>query len=317
MAAMRVLINHRAAAAGVACLVVVAVAVWLLLAGGSDRRPRSPATTAPAARAAGTRERGRAPPHPAVSHPDAPHTLAAAINAAQRVIDAPGTSTLQLQAAGRREQLAVLRLEHMGGRARRGTLRLLSRPAARGVRAALQADSDLSGLAIAERRLPPWRIISPPPVRVLMGYFRAGQAQYGIPWEDLAAIEFIETHFGRIRGASPVGAQGPMQFMPATWAQFGHGSINDPRAAILAAARYLHSNGAPRDMPDALYHYNNSIDYVRAVGAYAAAMRADPRLLDGYYQWQVIYTYAGRTVVLPVGFPRSRPVTLAAAHRRR
>ncbi|HZE05093.1 MAG TPA: lytic transglycosylase domain-containing protein, partial [Solirubrobacteraceae bacterium] len=146
-----------------------------------------------------------------------------------------------------------------------------------------------------------------------MGYFRAAQARFRVPWEDLAAIEFIESHFGRIRGASPVGAQGPMQFMPATWAQFGHGNINDPRAAILAAARYLRSNGAPRNMADALYHYNNSIRYVRAVGAYAAALRADPRLVYGYYQWRVIYAYAGRTVVLPVGFPHVRPVPLAAA----
>jgi hypothetical protein len=39
------------------------------------------------------------------------------------------------------------------------------------------------------------------------------------------------------------GAQGPMQFMPATWAIYGHGSIHRPRNAILAAGRFLAARG--------------------------------------------------------------------------
>jgi hypothetical protein len=89
---------------------------------------------------------------------------------------------------------------------------------------------------------------------------------------------------------------------------YGRGSIDDPRAAILAAAHYLAANGAPGHMDTALYHYNNSAAYVAAVRGYAQRMQRDPRAFLGYYEWQVIYTYAGRTVILPVGFPRARPV---------
>ena len=99
-----------------------------------------------------------------------------------------------------------------------------------------------------------------------------------------------------------------MQFLPSTWTQYGRGSIDDPRAAILAAARLLVANGAPGDMAGALFHYNHSRGYVAAVLAYARQMRRDPRAYYGYYNWQVIFAYDHRTVLLPVGFPRRRPI---------
>ncbi len=101
-----------------------------------------------------------------------------------------------------------------------------------------------------------------------------------------------------------------MQFMPATWAAYGRGNVHNPRDAIFGAARYLSANGAPADMPDAIYHYNLSRYYVRAVEDYAARMRADPRAYYGYYSWQVIYVYGHRRVILPVGFPKVRPIPL-------
>jgi hypothetical protein len=61
-------------------------------------------------------------------------------------------------------------------------------------------------------------------------------------------------------------------------------------------------------MAGALYHYDNSLDYVRAVNDYALRMIARPRAYYGYYQWQVLYARPGGTVVLPVGYPRVRPV---------
>lgn len=101
-----------------------------------------------------------------------------------------------------------------------------------------------------------------------------------------------------------------MQFMPATWAAYGTGNVHDQRDAIFAAARYLVANGAPADMPGAVYHYNLSPDYVAAVRAYAGRMKADPRAFDGYYYWQVILARGGGLVILPVGFPHVHPVPL-------
>jgi membrane-bound lytic murein transglycosylase B len=145
----------------------------------------------------------------------------------------------------------------------------------------------------------------------LLGYFRAAQARFGVPWEDLAAIEFIETRFGRVQGLSPAGAQGPMQFMAATWARYGSGQVDNQRDAIFGAARYLDANGAPGDMAGALYHYNDSRDYVQVANDYASRMRADIRAYYGYYDWQVVYARVGGTVILPVGYPNVRPVPVA------
>jgi membrane-bound lytic murein transglycosylase B len=75
-----------------------------------------------------------------------------------------------------------------------------------------------------------------------------------------------------------------MQFLPATWASYGRGDVHDPRAAILAAARFLHAAGAPAHERAALYRYNPSPLYVTAVEAYARVVRRGFREL---YAWQV------------------------------
>jgi hypothetical protein len=102
-----------------------------------------------------------------------------------------------------------------------------------------------------------------------------------------------------------------MQFIPATWELYGAGGdINDPRDAILAAARLLKSHGAPRDMADALWHYNPADHYVRAVEAYARTMQRSTYLYRGYWHWRVLYSHRRGTFVLPVGYPKERPVML-------
>ena len=102
-------------------------------------------------------------------------------------------------------------------------------------------------------------------------YRRAG-AKFGIPWQILAAINEIETDFGRNLAVSSAGALGWMQFMPPTWAQYGRDADGDGRAdpdnpqdAIFAAARYLRASGARRDLPGAIYAYNHAEWYVEAV----------------------------------------------------
>lgn len=79
-----------------------------------------------------------------------------------------------------------------------------------------------------------------PPAPTLLGYYRAAERRFGVPWNVLAAVNFVETKFGKIRNTSAAGAQGPMQFIPLTWRRYGlGGDVNDPHDAILGAANYL------------------------------------------------------------------------------
>jgi Transglycosylase SLT domain len=128
----------------------------------------------------------------------------------------------------------------------------------------------------------------PRPAGQLLAFYREAQRRFGVSWRVLAAVNLVETAFGRMRNHSTAGAQGPMQFIPATWAAYGMGgNIRDPHDAILGAANYLHANGAPRDYASALYHYNPSRLYVDSVLAYADRIRRDARNFFGYYAWQV------------------------------
>jgi membrane-bound lytic murein transglycosylase B len=110
----------------------------------------------------------------------------------------------------------------------------------------------------------------------------------------LAAVNLVESAFGRVRSASEAGARGPMQFLPATWREYGlGGDIDDPADAIMGAANYLRRSGASESLDRALYAYNHSTDYVRAVKRFAARMRADERTFRTYYAWQVFVRAPG------------------------
>lgn len=157
--------------------------------------------------------------------------------------------------------------------------------------------------------LPAWRIVPPEPADDLLAAYRAAEAEFGIPWKYLAAIHLVETGIGRIRGTSIAGAQGPMQFMPATWEAYGSGGdINDTRDAIRAAARYLAANNGANDIANALYRYNNSQRYVAGVQTYAGLIAEHPRAFAGFYYWGVWYLTEQGEVYLPVGYEQNEPI---------
>jgi membrane-bound lytic murein transglycosylase B len=126
------------------------------------------------------------------------------------------------------------------------------------------------------------------PPATLLRFYRDGQRRFGVSWNLLAAVNFVESAFNKLRNESAAGAQGPMQFLPATWRAYGlGGDVHDPHDAILGAANYLHANGAPRNVSRALLRYNPSPLYVDAVLRYAARIRADRRAFYEYYARQV------------------------------
>jgi hypothetical protein len=166
----------------------------------------------------------------------------------------------------------------------------------------LHAVEELLTLTTPREELPDWRIEQPPPVDELRGHYEAAEAEFGVPWQVLAAIHLVETRFGRIHGDSHAGAQGPMQFMPATWEAYGEGDVNDPHDAIMAAGRYLAASGAPEDLQAAVFAYNRSDYYVKAVLAHAEAMEIHDHYLDVYHGWRVYYRTVDGDVVLEEGY---------------
>jgi soluble lytic murein transglycosylase-like protein len=173
------------------------------------------------------------------------------------------------------------------------------------VRLSIEAGKQLRSMGGAiPTRLPDWKIVEPAPIEQLLTYYKEAQDTFGIDWQYLAAIHLVETRMGRIRGLSSAGAQGPMQFMPATWAMYGKGDINDTHDAILGAARYLKAAGAPGNMQRALFAYNHAQAYVNALVAYADAMKLDANAYRGYHGWQVYYPTKDGPFLMKAGWTK-------------
>ena len=169
----------------------------------------------------------------------------------------------------------------------RAVLRRLDGTDAAEVRDTLGARRELGSLS-TPRTLRHFRTGPALPAGVLMRYYRRAERRFDVSWKVLAAVNFVETAFNRLRNKSTAGARGPMQFIPSTWDAYGMGGdIDDPRDAIMGAANYLHASGAPGDYRRALYAYNPSDHYVDAVMAYVHRMREDPHAYFAYYSWQV------------------------------
>jgi hypothetical protein len=143
-----------------------------------------------------------------------------------------------------------------------------------GALAAALASSAASVQALGFYRIPPF----------LLPIYKAAAAQYGVPWQILAAINEIETNYGSDQSVSTAGAVGWMQFMPATWLQYGVDALNagyadpyNPVDAIFAAARYLRAAGAQTDLHAAILAYNHSEEYASSVLLRAKLISTYPR----------------------------------------
>jgi soluble lytic murein transglycosylase-like protein len=166
-------------------------------------------------------------------------------------------------------------------------LRRLPVTDARPLRSELQAKRELGRLS-RPRPLRVFRTGPAEPAESLRGYYLEAQRRFGVAWHVLAAVNYVESAFDKLRNASTAGAQGPMQFIPSTWRAYGlGGNVHDPHDAILGAANYLHANGAPRNYYRALFHYNPSGFYVDAVLRFARWIREDPRAFLVLYSRQV------------------------------
>jgi hypothetical protein len=129
------------------------------------------------------------------------------------------------------------------------------------------------------------KVGKPEPLADLVGHYREAEAADDVHVHYLAAINLVETKFGRVKSNSTASAKGPMQFIDSTWKIYGKGDVRDPHDAIRAAARLLRDRGAPGNYARALYAYNNSKLYVQAVSIYAKLIARDPDAMEILYCW--------------------------------
>ena len=122
----------------------------------------------------------------------------------------------------------------------------------------------------------------------LLSIYQAAGIEYGVRWEILAAINEIETDYGRNLNVSSAGALGWMQFMPATWKMYGTDGNKDGRKdpynpvdAIFAAARYLKAANYENDVRAAIWAYNHADWYVDSVLLRARLIAGVPADLIG------------------------------------
>src|SRR5437899_3748981 len=122
----------------------------------------------------------------------------------------------------------------------------------------------------------------------LLPIYQAAGSAYEVPWQVLAAINEVETDYGRDLAVSSAGAEGWMQFLPSSWALYGVDANGDgfkdpynPADAIFAAARYLRAAGVATNLRAAIFAYNHSRAYVESVLLRARLLGGTPSELLG------------------------------------
>ena len=122
----------------------------------------------------------------------------------------------------------------------------------------------------------------------LLPIYQAAGIQYGVRWEILAAINEIETDYGRNLNVSSAGALGWMQFIPSSWRAYGVDANKDgkkdpynPVDAIFAAGRYLKAAGYEQDVRRSIFAYNHADWYVDSVMLRARLIAGVPADLVG------------------------------------
>ena len=146
----------------------------------------------------------------------------------------------------------------------------------------------------------------------LLPIYQAAGIQYDVPWQVLAAINEIETDYGRNLSVSTAGAVGWMQFLPSTWKRWGLDANGDgiadpynPADAVFSAARYLHAAGASTSIPNAIFAYNHAWWYVQSVMLRAQLIGGMPKsfigsltdLVEGHFPVAAAAKYADDAVL--------------------
>jgi Transglycosylase SLT domain len=308
-------VNTVRAAASVLGAIVVALAGCAHSTVSPTTRAATASTAAIAAAAPlATRTLAAAPSPPRGAQPQLasdPAQLADDLVADEHALRNAGMAEPALEAAAHREQAAYRAI----GRHPEWDATIRPRIAADLLNVYdrnVDARRQLEAMANVRDMLPAWHVDPPVPADQLMGDYHAAEAETGVGWNYLAAINLVETRFGSINGVSTAGAQGPMQFLPSTFAGYGQGGdIHSPRDSIMAAGRFLAASGFANDPDRAIFAYNHSNNYVRAIDQYASLIGADPAAFATFYRWDVYFATTAGDVLLPIGYAEAAPIPVA------
>jgi membrane-bound lytic murein transglycosylase B len=215
-----------------------------------------------------------------VSSPDPP-AVVRHLRADERILR---TATGATFVAAARDRQIVIRTLARDAKATAAVVQL-----APGERDDLAVRRDLNRLSAASpAQVGGVRVGTAQPASRLLSFYRGAQRRFGVRWELLAAINFVESDFGRARTTAKADAQGPMQFERATWRAYGlGGDVNSEHDAILGAANLLAANRGRTNERSALEHYNRSPLYRDAVLHLAHRLATVPTAFREYYAWRL------------------------------
>ena len=123
----------------------------------------------------------------------------------------------------------------------------------------------------------------------LLPIYQAAGIEYGVRWEVLAAINEIETDYGRNLNVSSAGAVGWMQFIPSTWRTLRHrrqprraqGPLQPGRRDLRRRPLPKAAGGLREDVRRAMFAYNHADWYVDSVLLRARLIAGVPADLVG------------------------------------